>query len=329
MSRVTILDVAKAAEVSTATVSNALNGTGRLAAATRGRVRAVATALGYLPLGRLPKAAGSRTLGLAVTTYGSQAWNFASIAYFAQAIAAATAAAHHRGYALITLPAAPGDELWQSLAVDGVLLLDSPDGDPVVRALRARGLPLAFDGRPAHPAPGEAWVDNDHAATTEEVLDHLAAQGARRIALMAGFGTEHYTRVCTDAYRRWCARRGVRAAEIPLIVDDPEGRTLDLPFTAPDRPDAVYGIYDPCGHRILSAAARCGLHVPADLLVVCASEDSGYAGTDPPVSTVSLLPRSTTEAAVGALIALIENPSAPPEPVIVPARLIARRSSLR
>ncbi|MFD0549788.1 LacI family DNA-binding transcriptional regulator [Streptomyces rectiviolaceus] len=45
--RPTLADIARAAEVSTATVSHALNGTGRLGQTTRRRVREVATALGY------------------------------------------------------------------------------------------------------------------------------------------------------------------------------------------------------------------------------------------------------------------------------------------
>ncbi len=61
------------------------------------------------------------------------------------------------------LPADRGAEpLWHTLAVDGMLLLDSPAGDPVLRALRARGLPVVFDGRPPDPWPEDVWVDNDH-----------------------------------------------------------------------------------------------------------------------------------------------------------------------
>ena len=45
----TILDVAKAAEVSTATVSNAFNSTGRVTAKTRERVLAIARQLKYYP----------------------------------------------------------------------------------------------------------------------------------------------------------------------------------------------------------------------------------------------------------------------------------------
>ncbi|MFK0048547.1 LacI family DNA-binding transcriptional regulator [Streptomyces sp. NPDC090741] len=43
----TVADIARAAEVSTATVSHALGGTGRVGESTRRRVREVAAALGY------------------------------------------------------------------------------------------------------------------------------------------------------------------------------------------------------------------------------------------------------------------------------------------
>ncbi|NUK77829.1 LacI family DNA-binding transcriptional regulator [Streptomyces lunaelactis] len=324
VTRVTIADVARAAEVSTATVSNALNGTGRLADSTRTRVRAVATALGYGSAGAAP-----RTLGLAVTTYGQQPWNFADVPYFARAISAATAAAHERGYALIALPATPDETVWRSMAVAGVLVLDSPAGDPVVRVLRARGIPLAFDGRPAGDRPREAWVDNDHRATTRQVLDHLADQGARRIALMAGPGEEHYTRSCLAAYRRWCTEHDSEPCTIPLTAEDEEGRLLDPLLSGPRRPDGIYGIYDPCGRQVLASAARCGIRVPDDLLVVCASEDPAYAVAEPPLSTVSLAPQDTVALAVSALVDLIERPQHRPEPVIVPARLQIRASSTR
>ncbi|MFG2584029.1 LacI family DNA-binding transcriptional regulator [Streptomyces malaysiensis] len=110
MSRVTIADVARTAEVSTATVSNVLNGTGRVSESTRARVKAVAGALGYGPAG-----GGGRTLGLAVTAHGQSAWDFASVPYFARAISAATVAAHRRGYALMAMPAGPAEHRWRTL----------------------------------------------------------------------------------------------------------------------------------------------------------------------------------------------------------------------
>ncbi|GGT18849.1 LacI family DNA-binding transcriptional regulator [Streptomyces purpureus] len=348
----TLADIARAAEVSTATVSHALNGTGRIAEATRRRIRALATGLGYGP-SRAPR---TRTLGLAVTTNAGVAWDLAEIPFFSRAITAATAAAHAHGYALTTLPSERGaEELWHTLAVDGMLLVDSPAGDPVLRALRARGIPVVFDGVPADALPGDLWVDNDHRVTTREVLGHLAAAGSRNVALHAGWGHDHYTYTVTETYEQWCAERG----EPPLLVDfdpsDTDGHAFDplLGRRPEERPDAVYSLYDPGGRQLLAAARRHRLAVPDALRLVCASEDPGYAETDPPVSTVTLHPEITASTAVTLLARLVElagNPQlagAPghpesglagsghaasgqaetPHPVVVPAALRVRASS--
>ncbi|WP_335936373.1 LacI family DNA-binding transcriptional regulator [Streptomyces sp. PTD5-9] len=328
MSGPTLVDVARAAEVSTATVSHALNGTGRLSDSTRRRVREVATALGYGSR-RTPRA--GKILGVAVTTYAGSAWNFLDVPYFARLLTVATATAHAHGYALTVLPAACGaDTPWHTLAVDGMLLLDSPKDDPVLRALRARGIPLVFDGRPVDPRPGDIWVDNDHIATTREVLDHLAASGARRIALHAGYGDEHYTRAVTRAHRQWCQERGRTPLVLAFDPHDASGHGFDAAFAAGGC-DAVYSVYDPGGRQVLAAAARHGLRIPDDLLLVCASEDQSYAANDPSVSTVTLCPETIAEIAVTALVSRLSPTGPPPRPgaLTVPAVLRPRRSSRR
>ncbi|MGW3493610.1 LacI family DNA-binding transcriptional regulator [Streptomyces sp. NPDC001020] len=324
----TLADIARAAEVSTATVSHALNGTGRLTDSTRRRVREVATTLGYGSQ-RTPRTAN--TLGVAVTTYGGSAWNFLEVPYFARLLTTATATAHAHGYALTILPTAYGAETpWHTLTVDGMLLLDSPTDDPVLRALRARGIPLVFDGRPIDPRPGDVWVDNDHTATTREVLAHLAASGARQIALQAGYGDEHYTQAVTRAYEQWCHEHGRTPQVLAFDPYDTSGHSFDAVFTA-RACDAVYTVYDPGGHQVLAAAARHGIRIPDDLRLVCVSEDPAYAETDPPVSTVTLNPSTIAKTAVTALVSRLLSTAPPPPPgaLTVPAVLRPRRSSHR
>ncbi|MFD9302330.1 LacI family DNA-binding transcriptional regulator [Streptomyces sp. NPDC060048] len=335
----TLADIARAAEVSTATVSHALNGTGRVGESTRRRVREVAGALGY----GARRGPHSRSLGIAVTTYAGFAWDFARIAYFSRMLIAATSAAHAHGYALTTLPADRGAEpLWHTLAVDGMLLLDSPADDPVLRALRARGLPVVFDGPPVDARPGDVWVDNDHTATTREVLDHLEASGARRIALHAGYGREFYTGAVTSAYEHWCAGHGRAPLVVPFDPNDAAGHAFDSAFAGPDRPDAVYCVYDPGGRQVLAAAARHGIRIPGrvpggtsgarpgedGLLLVCASEDPAYAENEPSVTTVTFNPERIAESAVSSLVKLIESGHAQsPGRLTVPAGLWVRASS--
>lgn len=313
MERVRIVDVAAAAEVSRATVTNALNGTGRMSAATRAHVREVAAALGY----RRPR----RALGLAVPTRGDLCWDFASVPYYAEIIGSAMAAAHRRGYSLTVLPAGGP---WRSLLHnDGVLLLDPPAGDPVTGLLRDARVPLGFVGRPVEPDV-RGWVDNDHRTSVRLVLDHLAGQGARRVALIAGPGEDHYSRACVAAYLAWCREHGRQALVEPHGEGHDPGEAL---LARRDPPDAVYGIYESAGRVMLDAARRYGLRVPADLMVACFSEDPAYAGTDPPVTTLSHHARQGGRLAAEALLDHLETHT-PGRPTVVPTCLTERASSL-
>ncbi|MFK0048546.1 substrate-binding domain-containing protein [Streptomyces sp. NPDC090741] len=173
-------------------------------------------------------------------------------------------------------------------------------------------------------------MDNDHEAATREVLDHLAAAGATRIALHSAYGREYCTEAATSAYTRWCAERGAQPLVVPFDPEDTPGHAFDPVFAGPGRPrpDAVYCVYDPGGRQVLAAAARHGLRIPHELLLVRASEDPSYAAGDPPVSTVTLRPEVIGESAVAALVALLESPeAAAPGRLTVPAALTVRTSS--
>lgn len=142
--------------------------------------------------------------------------------------------------------------------------------------------------------------------------------------------------------------RGARPGPllIPFDPDDAAGHAFDSAFAGPDRPDAVYCVYDPGGRQVLAAAARHGLRTPGTpgapgiagapgnpghdgLLLVCASEDPAYAETEPAVTTVTLNPERIAASAVSVLVNLIESGHAEsPGQLTVPAGLRVRASSL-
>lgn len=327
---VTVADVARAAEVSTATVSNALNGTGRLAPATRHRVRAIAATLGYPPEAgvRDPGTGRIGALALAAGPYRGAAWMFNQDAHFARVLATVTTVAHARGYALLALPS--HHNRWRSLAADGVLLLESPPDDPLPGDLRAHRLPFVYLGRPAEPAAGDLWVDNDHEAGTRSMLEHLAAAGGRRVALLGGHTPEHYTQQCVRTYLGWCADRGQQPVVELAHADDFYGRAgADRLLAGADRPDAVYGIYDHLGQVLLEAAHRHRVRVPGDVMIACASDSSRYAATDPPLTTLGLDPDHTARVAVTMLIDTLEGRRTVRRHRVVPTRLHPRATTAR
>ncbi|MFD5320970.1 LacI family DNA-binding transcriptional regulator [Streptomyces sp. NPDC127098] len=343
--RAGIREVAAAAGVSITTVSDALNGKGRLPEVTRRHVRTVADRLGYRPsaAARTLRTGKSGLIGLTVTTYGEEPFTFTEFAYFAEMVRAATSAALARGYALVILPAASQHrdfDVWSNVALDGTVVIDPSDHDPVVSELVRQGIPVVSDGRPGGSLPVTAWVDNDHEAAVTDLLDHLAAAGARRIGLLTGTSTDTYTRLSTTAYLNWCERNGQDPVYEAYPAHDPCAGAVaaDRLLARADRPDAVYGLFDPNGTDLLAAARRYGLGVPDDLLIICCSESSVYASTEPPVTTLSLKPGRIGTTVIQLLIDAIESaagraPAAAPAPEavhrVMPTELIVRTSSQR
>lgn len=331
--RAGIRDVAAAAGVSITTVSDALNGKGRLPDATRRHVREVADRLGYRPsaAARTLRTGKSGLIGLTVTTYGDEPFTFTEFAYFAEMARAATSAALARGYALVILPATSRHDVVQRRP-------GRNRGHRPVRPRpgRQRAGPPGLTGRLRRPPGGSlpvtAWVDNDHEAAVLGILDHLADAGARRIGLLTGTTTDTYTHLSTTAYLRWCERVGQDPVYEAYPAHDPCAGAVaaDRLLARPDRPDAVYGLFDPNGTDLLAAARRYGLRVPDDLLLVCCSESTVYANTEPPITTLSLKPRRIGTAVVQLLIDAIEGvESDQPVEQVIPTELIVRTSSER
>lgn len=172
--RPTLGAVAARAGVSTATVSNALNGTGRLSEATRQRVLAAAREVGHAPASAARALARGSTgvLGLTMTTYGELPVSYMEIPYYAQLALGAMSAAHERGYMLMVMPSSLSPWMWLNTPMDGVIHVGPRADDPVCSILRERGIPMVTDGKPPQPHWRDAWVDPDYEAGLRLLLDH-------------------------------------------------------------------------------------------------------------------------------------------------------------
>jgi DNA-binding LacI/PurR family transcriptional regulator len=333
--RPTLGAVAARAEVSTATVSNALNGTGRLSETTRQRVLTAARELGYTPASTARALARGSTgvLGLTMTAYGDLPVPYTEIPYYGQLALSAIAAAHQRGYLLMVMPSSLSPWMWLNTPMDGVIHVEPLADDPVRSLLQERGIPMVCIGQPPQPHWCDAWVDADCDAGLRLLLDHLTAAGAQRIGLSLPLHDDQYPDLIHRAYASWCAERDLPGLveEYPSLPDyfaaerDAVGRLLDHDL----RPDAVIGAYSDSGHNILAAARQRSLRVPQDLLVACVSEDPDYATTTPPVTTLSLRPDHQGNEAVDLLIAVINARSGVDRQRLVQPVLSPRRSTRR
>ena len=162
--QVTIQDVARAAAVSRQTVSNVLNGSGRVGDAARARVLAAVEALGYHPHHGARSLRSRRTRQFAYVMPQVQLLpgNYI-MQQFLQSLAAACA---RRSYSLVTVvpEGDPGDEMRRLIAsrsVDAFLLSELQQDDARVKLLAEARMPFACFGRTG-PALPQNWVDIDN-----------------------------------------------------------------------------------------------------------------------------------------------------------------------
>ncbi|MEM7490900.1 MAG: LacI family DNA-binding transcriptional regulator, partial [Pseudomonadota bacterium] len=258
-------DVARAAGVSTATVSRVLNGSPLVSADVRARVEAVVARTGYMPdLGaRMLATRRSRALGAIVPTLDN--------AIFAAALDGFEAEARAAGFALMIAVSNYDPEqeaaLIRQMSARGVegLLLVGNDRDAGVRAvLERRGLRhcCAWCHDPDAAAPN---VGFDNAAAMAPVVDHLVATGRRRIAVLAGMlaGNDRARGRLDGACARLAHHGMAPVARGESRYSLRQAREAFGTLLAA-RPDAVICGNDVIAFGVLSAARRAGLRVPDD-----------------------------------------------------------------
>jgi DNA-binding LacI/PurR family transcriptional regulator len=302
--------------VSIATASEALNNRGRVAEATRDRVRKAADDLGYHPdrLARSLRSGRSRLLGVSLRLFADDPGSYPLDPYFALLISAAAAAAMRRGYALALLPDDPDGVVTSQLPVEAMLVADAVEGDPLLERAYAMGVPVVTDNRPNDPR-AVLIADIDHDALVSKLYGHLSERGSRRPGLLSVTDNTVFAHGVEQAFTTWCQQRGLHPHIERADPNDVSAQEAGALRLWDDECDAVFGLADVSGSALLATALATGHRVPYDLMVACCSEDLRYTQTSPPVTTMSLVPIAMAELGVEMAIDAIEN-GMPVEPQV-------------
>jgi DNA-binding LacI/PurR family transcriptional regulator len=335
MSRpVQIRDVAEAAGVSITTVSHALNGKGRLTEQTRSRVHEVAERLGYKPSPLARGLAGGRTGMLAVTVsfVDHLALTIGDYDYFMQVMNAATSDALERGFSLTLVPAASRRKVLAQLPLDGAIVIDPVPGDEMVDLLGERGIPVVTTGRCPDGPDDACWVDNDHVAGTRAMIEHLAAEGATRVALITAPAVQSYTIDALRAFEETTSELGLERVVETVTDSLSEGGAYAAASRLLDSrrpPDAIYATLDRLALGALLAAEAKGIRVPEELRVAGCTDSHAARSSRPTLTALSLNPEQIGSQAVDLLTTLVENDNrTPPDPHrVVPFAVIPRAST--
>jgi LacI family transcriptional regulator len=287
MRSATIRDVAKAAGVSVATVSRAVNGIEKVSEATLGRVRDAAARLGYVPH------SGARSLSMRRTDTIGVILPDLHGEFFSELIRGIDLATRARGLHLI-LSHSHGDPAEAAAVlramrgrVDAIIVMSPYADEALVSAVPGQDMPMVLLGGGGPSRHPRFAIDNQ--AGAEAMTAHLLAAGHRRIAFIAGPPGNIDADERLAGYRGALGRDGgVREEVILGDFSEEAGAAAARRLIAEGVPDAVFAGNDMMAIGCLQAFRKAGLAVPGDVAVVGFDDIPAARFLDPPLTTVGV-----------------------------------------
>ncbi|NUS15840.1 MAG: LacI family DNA-binding transcriptional regulator [Streptomyces sp.] len=330
----TIHDVAREAGISRGTVSRVLNGGHNVSPAALRAVNAAIKKTGYVVNRHARSLVTQRSDSVAFLLTEPQHLLFED-PNFGLLLRGCTAALAKHDIPVLLMIAATDEERRRigryitSGHVDGVLLVSSRSGNPMVHLLQQAQMPVVACGKPLGQSAPPAYVAADDREGARQMLHHLVRTGRRRIATVTGpldtpGGVDRLS-----GYREVLDEAGL-GYDPALVVEGDysrpggEAATTRLLEQAPDL-DAVFVASDLMADGALAALARAGRRVPEDV-AVGGFDDSAVAATTRPALTTVRQPWERISAEmVRLLLTLIAGD--PPASMILPTELVVRDSA--
>ncbi|GAB4291331.1 MAG: LacI family DNA-binding transcriptional regulator [Roseovarius sp.] len=308
----TLEDVARAAGVSSATVSRVLNAPDKVAEQTRRRVRQAVLQLGYVPhFGARAMAANrTRTIGAIIPTMEN--------AIFARGIQAFQEALHAQGYTLLVASSSYSPELEQeqietlvARGADGLLLIGH-DRDAGVLDFLARHRVPALVAWSCDPGARLPSVGFDNRAAMHALAARALDMGHRRIGLItAPLARNDRARGRAEGIWQAIAEAGLPAAALRVEETaygiETGAEAFGRIVSGPRPPSLVF-----CGNDVLAVGAlmrarEMGLAVPGEVSI------TGFDDIDlarivlPALTTVHVPHREMGTRAAKVLIDMVEG----------------------
>jgi LacI family transcriptional regulator len=327
---VTIKDVARVAKVSVATVSRALNGHDNVTDAVRRAVLQAAADLRYTPhaAARSLSSRKTHTIGVVLPDlYGE---------FFSELVRGIDQVARERGqYLLVSSYHGHPEEQGAALRamrgrVDGLLVM-SPyvDDSGHLTGNLDPSLPVVMINTHL-PDAGFVSLRVDNHGAAVRMVEHLAAQGCKRIAFIGGPADNFDARERLRGYRDALARLrpGTEPMEFAGDFGEASGHAAGEAIAAlapAKRPDAVFAANDMMALGCLFAFNQAGIRVPADSALAGFDDIPLARYVHPPLTTMRV---DISELGARALHALLDAAARPERDLFEP-QLIARASSGR
>ena len=332
---VTIKDVAKKAGVSVATVSKALNEKIHVSKKTKDKVNRIAQELGYYPsaFGR----------GLVLQRTGNIGFildrrpvHLFSNPFYSRVLDGIEDELVKQDFNLLisahTFSENNSDsypKFVREKNVDGLILTGKLDTSLILE-IHKRNIPLVLIDNYIKEKQFDCVVtDNEHGST--QAVHYLIEQGHRRIGFLKGLGKHISVLERWNGYKRILKENNIPIVEEWIAEGDvtPEGgksAILQILSKAQTLPTAFFSTNDAMAIGAMRTLREHGIQIPEQVSIVGFDNEETTAHMDPPLTTVSVEKEEMGKVGTQLLIARIQNPKKPCQRVMLPTRLVIRKS---
>lgn len=329
-----IVEIAKKAGVSPATVSRALRGIHHVNEKTRRRIVEAARELDYpIRPDLLPRGEVEKTNSIGVIAPFLSRW------YFSQALAGVEQALREAGMDLLLYNFAQVDARERVLMqkklvdkVDGLIVISLPPSEKEFERLLNLGIPVSLLGVSSELCPSVSIDDVEGARVATQ---HLVDMGHRDLAIITGQKEPVFDfRVANQrlqGFMEVVKKNGLTFNPRNKLLSDFTSATAEIAMdeflTRKNLPTAIFCESDEMAFGVYQALSKRGMRVPDDISVV------GYDGHDfgatIGLTTVAQPVRFLGQLAASQILAAIEKPESELGKISVPTTLIVRESVAR
>lgn len=331
--KATIYDVAKEAGVSIATVSNAINGKGKISKKRREEIFRIMERLQYQPSMIASALTGKKTftLGLLIPDISNP--------FFAEIARAIEDEAHRNGYSVIICSTDNKDErveryitLLESKSVDGIIIGTGIDNMDILIQLQSKSIPLAMIAREAASLAVDTVVADDFVGGVL-AAEHLVSLGHERLAILSENLKVSSSRERIRGFKQGLADAGVSFDDNDIVICEykvEEGKRGALELlrrSGGRRPTAIFCCNDLLAIGAIQAAKEAGVRVPEELSIVGFDNTILATVTDPPLTTVAQPMEHMGKLVFNLLIDHVKKKDSIRQRVVLRPELTIRRST--
>jgi len=327
----TIKDVAKRVGVSTATVSHVINETRFVSEGLRDKVLRAIQELHYQPnaIARSLVKRKTHTIGIIITDILNP--------FYTAIVRRIEDVTYRAGYSVMlcnTDEDPSKEQLYIQILlekrIDGLIISTVFQGHPHPLLTRLKTIPLVAIVRKIQGLASDA-VLGDNLNGARAAIDHLVQLGHRRIGMISGppglsSGAERL-----EGYKKALGEHRIPWEERWIKIGDfkrESGYSLTKEiFEKSPRPTALFVANNQMTIGALQALKELGIRIPEELSLVSFDDMEWYGFLDPPLTAVEHSPYLMGKTAGEMLLQRIGHKRKNPKRVLLPSRLIVRKST--